>query len=105
MNNVIKDIANVTGMSEKSVKSVFNALENCVIHNIYEADSNESVNDIGFGIITTNNENGQFNINFNFSDDFLNKCEVSITSDIDFLAKDVENKLIDKIISSYKGIM
>lgn len=106
MENVIEDVSVLTTIPETSLNKIFDRLEDAIIHGICELeDQNVYEADIGIGILILTFKDDEVNFKFNPSDRFKDKIEHALEDKEDALIKAVEQKLIYKIVNTYKDLL
>ena len=106
MENVIKDVSILTTIPETSLNKIFDRLEDAIIHGICELeDRNVYEADIGIGSLALTFKDDEINFNFNPSDRFKDKIIHAREDKEDALTKAVEQRLIYKIVNTYKDLL
>ena len=104
MDNIIKDVSVLTTIPEISLTKIFDRVEDAIIHGILE-NNNIYQADIGIGSLEIQFKGDDTKFIFEPSNRFKDKLKHAYEDKEDALIKSAEQRLIYKIVNTYKDLL
>ena len=104
MDNIIKDVSVLTTIPESSLTKIFDRVEDAIIHGILE-NNNIYQADIGIGSLEIQFKGDDTKFIFEPSNRFKDKLKHAYEDKEDALIKSAEQRLIYKIVNTYKDLL
>ena len=106
MENIIKDVSVLTTIPESSLSKIFDRVEDAVIHGVLELDNDNIYEaDIGIGSLKVYFNGTDTEFDFEPSNRFKDKLKHAHEDREDALIKSAEQRLIYKIVNTYKDLL
>lgn len=105
MDNIIKDVSVLTTIPESSLTKIFDRVEDAIIHGVLENNNNIYQADIGIGSLEIQFKGDDTKFIFEPSTRFKDKLKHAYEDKEDALIKSAEQRLIYKIVNTYKDLL
>lgn len=104
--NIIKDVSVLTTIPESSLNKIFDRVEDAIIHGILESKDTDTYKaNIGIGSLEIQFKGDDTKFIFEPSNRFKDKLKHAYEDKEDALIKSAEQRLIYKIVNTYKDLL
>lgn len=103
MNKLTDDLSVITTIPEEAIRILLRKGEECIAHELFENPVKMDYN-IGIGVLTIQNNNGDLIYSFTPNESLNDKCKQASKGD-DPLTKLVEKRFIKQILHVYKDLI